>query len=135
MHPSRLSTVLAATFAALAVTSVSPGAAGGLTGTYTATVTTPAELAGTWTLALAGGGAYTVALDGQTVARGTYSSTPRTITFRRERRSGCTGTGTYAWKKYAWRKSGTTLDFVRKRESPSCEARAIVLGHRFEQDR
>jgi hypothetical protein len=67
-------------------------------------------------------------LNGQQVARGSYSSTAKTITFSRERGSGCTGVGTYAW-----RKSGKTMTFTRKREASSCQARAAVLAHRFTQ--
>jgi hypothetical protein len=43
---------------------------------------------------------------------------------------GCGGSGTYAWKK-----SGKTLRFIRKRESPSCQGRAAVLAHPFTQVR
>jgi hypothetical protein len=52
----------------------------------------------------------------------------KTITFARERGSACTGAGTYAWKK-----AGKVVTFVRKRESASCQARAVVLAHRFTQ--
>jgi hypothetical protein len=105
-------------------------AAGGLAGTYTTTVTSPAQLKGKWSLVLVKGGAYAVKLDGDVVARGKYTSTARTITFDREQGSGCAGPGTYAWKR-----SGKTMTFVRKRETPSCQARALVLGRRFTQVR
>jgi hypothetical protein len=114
---------------ALGVSSVAL-AAGGLPGTYTTTVTSPAQLKGKWTLALAKGGSYTVAMNGHALARGKYKATARTITFDRERGSGCTGAGTYAWKK-----SGNLMTFVRKRESASCQGRAAVLAHRFRQVR
>ena len=129
MHSGRYLTLVLVAIAALATSSVAL-AAGGLPGTYTTTVKSPAQLKGTWNLTLAKGGTYTVALNGETVARGRYTSTATTITLDRERGSGCTGVGTYAWKK-----SGKTMTFVRKRESTSCQARATVLGHRFTQVR
>ena len=118
MHSSRYRALVVAALAALAVSSVAL-AAGGLSGTYTTTIKSPAQLKGKWALTLAKGGTYTVAVNGQPVARGRYSSTATTITFDRERGSGCTGAGTYAWKK-----SGKTVTFTRKRESASCQARA-----------
>ena len=77
---------------------------------------------------LANGGTFTVALNGQPLARGKYSATATTITFGRETGSGCAGSGTYAWKK-----SGKTMRFIRKREHPTCQGRAAVLAHRFTQ--
>ena len=119
--------VVAVIVAALALSSVAL-AAGGLSGTYKTTIKSPAQLKGSWVLTLAQGGSYTVAVNGQPVARGKYTSTAKTITFDRERGSGCTGAGTYAWKK-----SGKTVSFTRKRETASCQARAAVLAHRFTQ--
>ena len=105
-------------------------AAGGLAGTYTTTVKSPAELKGKWAITYAKNGTYAVAVNGETVARGRYSATPKTITLFGERGSGCIGAGTYAWTK-----SGKTVTFTRKRESASCQARALVLSHRFTQVR
>ena len=105
-------------------------AAGGLTGTYTATVKSPAQLEGKWAITFAKGGSYIVALDGQQVVRGRFRSTATTVTLDRERGSRCVGVGTYAWKK-----AGTTVTFSKKRESASCQARALVLSHRFTQVR
>jgi hypothetical protein len=119
----------AAAVAALVVSSVAL-AAGGVAGTYTTTVSSPAQLKGKWSLILVKGGAYSVRLNGEVVARGKYTSTAKTITFDREQGSGCTGAGTYAWKR-----SGKTMTFVRKRETPSCQGRALILGHRFTQVR
>ena len=119
----------AATVATLVVSSVAL-AAGGLTGTYTTTVTSPPQLKGKWAITYAKNGTYAVAVNGGTVARGRYSATPKTITLFGERGSGCIGAGTYAWKK-----SGKTVTFTRKRESASCQARALVLSHRFTQVR
>ena len=129
MHSGRYRTLVLVAIVALASSSVAL-AAGGLPGTYKTTVSSPAQLKGTWSLTLAKGGTYTVAWNGQTVARGRYAATTTTITLDRERGSGCTGAGMYAWKK-----SGKTMTFVRKRESTSCQARATVLGHRFRQVR
>jgi hypothetical protein len=103
-------------------------AAGGVAGTYTTTVNSPSELKGKWVLTLAKGGIYTVALNGKALAHGSYAATPTTITLREP--DGCGGAGTYAWKK-----SGKTMRFIRKRESPSCPERAAVLAHRFTQVR
>ena len=121
--------ILVALVAALTTSSVAL-AAGGLPGTYTTTVKSPAQLKGKWSITFAKGGTYTVAANGETVARGRYTSTATTVKFDRERGSGCTGAGTYAWKR-----SGKTVTFTKKRESASCQARALVLSHRFTQVR
>ena len=118
---------LAVLIAMVAASSVAV-AAGGLVGTYSTTVKSPAQLKGKWAITFAKGGTYAVAVNGETVARGRYVSTATTVTLDRERGSGCTGAGTYGW-----RKSGKTVTFTRKRESPSCQARAVVLSHRFTQ--
>jgi hypothetical protein len=101
---------------------------GSVAGTYTTTITSPQELKGKWVLKLAKGGTFTVALNAQTVARGKYSATATTIRFGRETGSGCVGSGTYAWKK-----SGKIMRFIRKREHPTCDGRAMILAHRFTQ--
>jgi hypothetical protein len=113
----------------LAVSSVAL-AAGGLVGTYSTTVKSPAQLKGKWAITFAKGGTYKVTLNGEVLARGSYTSNASTLTLDRERGSSCTGAGTYAWKR-----SGKTMTFTRKRESASCEARALVLSHRFTQVR
>ena len=115
--------------ASLVVSSVAL-AGGGLSGKYVTTVKSPAELKGKWAITFAKGGTYTVALNGEALARGRYASTANTVTLDREQGSPCKGAGTYAWKK-----SGKTLTFTRKRESASCQVRAIVLSHRFTQAR
>jgi hypothetical protein len=129
MRFKRRFALYAAVLAGVGVSSVAL-AAGGLVGTYTTTITKPSDLKGKWTLAFAKGHSYTVALNSKAVARGRYSATATTITFVRETGSGCTGTGTYVWKK-----AGTTMTFIRKREAPSCHGRAAVLAHRFTQVR
>lgn len=116
--------VAVAVIVALAASSVALAAGGGVAGTYTTTIKRPAELKGTWVLTLAKNGGYKVALNGKTLAGGTYSATATTITMREP--TGCGGTGTYAWKR-----SGKTLRFVRKREAPACHIRATILSHPF----
>lgn len=103
-------------------------AAGGVVGTYTTTVKSPPQLKGTWSVTFTKSGIYKVALNGKALARGTYAATPTTLTLREP--DGCGGTG-----KYAWKKSGKTMTFIRKREAPSCPERAAVLAHRFTQVR
>ena len=105
-------------------------ASSGLAGTYSTTVKSPAQLKGKWAITFARGGTYAVTLNGETMARGRYTSTATTVTLDRERGSACTGAGTYAWKR-----SGKTVTFTKKRESASCQARALVLAHRFTQVR
>jgi hypothetical protein len=114
---------------ALAVCSAALGA-GGVSGRYTATIKTPAQIKGKWVLTLAQGGTYTVSLNGERLARGTYSATATTITLRESAAAGCGGVGIYAW-----RKSGKTLRFIRKREVQACQGRAAVLAHPFTQIR
>jgi hypothetical protein len=103
---------------------------GGVAGTYATTITSPPQLKGKWVLTLGKGRAYKVALNGRALGRGTWSATAKTITFVESAGFGCGGSGTYAWKK-----SGKTLRFTRKREAASCQARAAVLAHRFTQVR
>ena len=105
-------------------------AASGVVGTYQATISKPSELKGKWTLELTRSSSYVVRLNGKPVARGRYAVNASTLTFVHETGSGCTGSGTYAWKK-----SGKTMTFVRKREAPSCQGRAAILAHRFTQVR
>ena len=130
MFSNRRSTAVVAALAALVLSSTALAAGGGLVGTYSTTVKSPAQLKGKWAITFAKRGTYTVALNGETVARGRYTSTATTVTLDRERGSGCTGAGTYAW-----RNAGMIVTFTRKRESPSCQARALVLSHRFTQVR
>ena len=121
-------TLAAAVLGALAVSSAAL-AGGGVAGRYTATIKNSNHLNGKWVLVLKGG-TYTVAQNGNTLARGKYTATATTITFAREPASGCAGSGTYAWKR-----SPKTITFVRKLEHASCQARAEILGRRFTQVR
>lgn len=115
--------VLAGIVALALALSSAAAAAGGVTGTYRTTVASPKQIKGTWTLTFKAG-TYKVSLNGQPLARGTYTATPTTITLREP--AGCGGTGTYAWKR-----PGRAMTFVRKWEAPSCSIRAAVLSHRF----
>jgi hypothetical protein len=112
------------------VASSSAVAAGDVVGTYKTTIRDSGHLNGKWAIAIAPGGTYTVSMNGEALSTGRYSTTATTITFSHEIDSGCTGRGVYAWKK-----SGKTMTFTRKRESASCNARAAVLGYRFTQVR
>jgi hypothetical protein len=105
-------------------------AAGGVVGTYTTTIKSPSELKGKWRLTLTNSGTYTATLNGEDRARGKYSATATTITLREPAASGCGGTGTYAWKR-----SGKTIRFTRRREAPACQARTMVFAHPFTQVR
>ena len=129
MRLGRRFVLAAAVGGALVVSSVAL-AAGGVVGTYTATIKNSNHLNGKWVVAFTKGGTYTVAQNGNTLVRGKYSATATTITFARENGSGCNGSGTYAWKR-----SGKTITFTRKREHASCQARAEILGRRFTQVR
>ena len=120
-----LTLTLAAAVASLAFSSIAL-AAGGPAGSYTTTVKSPAELKGKWAITFAQGGSYKVAWNGETVARGTYRSTPTTVTLSFERGSSCKGVGVYAWKR-----SGKTVSFAKRSEAASCPARAAVLSRTF----
>lgn len=125
MGRTRRISLAAVVVGALIVASGAP-AAGGVTGTYSTTITKSNHLNGKWVLVLGRGGTYTVKQNGFTLVRGSYSATGTTITFAREKAGGCTGAGTYAW-----RKSGKTMTFALEREAASCGARAEILGHWF----
>jgi hypothetical protein len=112
--------------AAFGLSSAALGAAGGVRGTYTTTMTKPDMLKGKWTLTFAKGGTYKVILNGRTLGRGTYAATATTVTMREPAGHGCGGSGTYGWKK-----SRATMRFTRKREAASCQVRAIVLARPF----
>jgi hypothetical protein len=121
--------VVLATVATIAVAVASAGsAAGGMAGKYTATIKSPAQIKGTWRLNLKPGGAYVVSLNGESLAAGTWSATPTTITFREP--DGCRGTGTYGWKK-----TKAVVRFTPRREDPRCQVRRAVLAHPFVEAR
>ena len=129
MRVSMRTGVVVATVATIAVAVASAGlAAGGMAGKYTATINSPAQIKGTWSLNLKPGGGYVVSLNGRSLADGTWSATPTTITFREP--NGCGGTGTYVWKK-----AKAVVRFTPKREDPRCQVRRAVLAHPFVQAR
>jgi hypothetical protein len=106
-------------------------AGGTVTGRYTTTIKSPAQLRGVWVLNLATGGTYTVADNGSVLIRGKYSATGSTIAFGHEiGGAACTKSGTYSWKK-----TGKTLTFIRVHDSRLCSGRAGVLAHTFTQQR
>jgi len=122
--------IAASVVAALTLSSVAL-ASGTLTGKYSTTIKSPAQLKGTWVLNLVKGGTYTVADNGQLLIRGKYSATRSKITFGHETGSGaCAKPGTYTWKK-----TGTTLSFTRISDSAACSGRSGVLAHTFTQQR
>jgi hypothetical protein len=129
MKPVRASILVAAVVGTLVVASAAL-AAGGVAGTYKTTIRDSGHLNGKWTLGFTPSGIYTVSMNGEALSKGRYSATATTITLSHEIDSGCTGRGVYAWKQ-----SGKTMSFTRKRESASCNARAAVLGYRFTQVR
>jgi hypothetical protein len=119
-----VSLVAAFVFSAVAFASSTPA------GKWTTTIKSPAQFKGTWVLALAKGGAYTVD-NGQFLIRGRYSTTGSKITFGHESGDGsCAKSGTYSWKK-----TGQTLKFTRVSESPLCSGRSGVLAHAFTHQR
>ncbi len=129
MRVSMRAGVVLATVATIAVAVASASlAAGGMTGKYTATIKSPAQIKGTWGLNLRPGGEYVVSLNGKSLAGGTWSATATTITFREP--DGCGGTGTYAWKK-----TKAVVRFTPKREDSRCQIRRAVLAHPFVQAR
>jgi hypothetical protein len=104
-------------------------ASGTLTGRYTTTIKSPAQLNGTWVLNLRNSGTYTVANNGQILIRGKYATNGSKITFGHETGSAaCAKPSTYTWKK-----TGKTLKFTRVHESAACRGRAGVLAHTFTQ--
>lgn len=126
MHSNVIRALLVAVVAALALSSAALAGGGGVAGKYSATITSPAQIKGTWSVSFKKGGAYEVSLNGEVLSHGTWTATATTITLREP--SGCGGTGTYAWKK-----TDKVLRFTRKREAAGCQARAAVLAHPFRQ--
>ena len=115
MRLNRRFTLAAAVVGALVVSSVAL-AAGGVAGTYKTTITNSGQLNGKW-VARARQGRH---LHGGDERQGTGS---REILgdrdddhVRARAGSGCAGSGMYAWKK-----SGKTVTFIRKRETASCQ--------------
>jgi hypothetical protein len=118
---------LTAAVAAALVLASAAFAGGTITGTYTTTITGNTTLKGTWVLAFAKNGTYTVSENGHAVIRGTSTSTPVTVTFGHETGPlACT-----AGAKYTWKRNGKTLKLTRVKDT--CPGRAAVLAHLFTQ--
>jgi hypothetical protein len=95
-------------------------------GKYTARITTPPELKGTWALSFAKAGTYTITQAGKVVVRGHDLSIGPQMQFYKETGSkACKAIGFYDWKR-----AGKTLTFA-KLSDPKCAGRAFVLAHSF----
>lgn len=101
----------------------------GLSGRFSTTIgNLPKSLDGTWVLAIAGNGAYTVTFGGKLEVRGQATFSGSTVTVGHE--SGplaCTGAA--ASGTYAYTLSGAALRLRRERDS--CTNRSFLLGHSF----
>jgi hypothetical protein len=118
--------ILAALLAALALPSLAPAADGPPPGKYTAKITTPAALKGTWTLSFSKNGTYTIARNGKIVVRGHDLSIAPQMQFSKE-------TGPLACKSlgfYNFKRTGKTLTFEQLSDK-KCAGRELVLSHRF----
>jgi hypothetical protein len=118
---------MASATAALALALPSLALAGGPpAGTYSAKITTPPELKGTWVLSFAKGGTYTISQAGKVVVRGHDFAVGAQVKLSQETGSkACTSVGYYNFKR-----SGKTLTFA-KLSDPKCAGRAFVLSHSF----
>jgi hypothetical protein len=117
--------LIAAAIAALALP-LPAFADGPPAGKYTAKITAPAALKGTWSLAFAKSGSYTIAQDGKVVVRGhDLSIGPQMQMYKETGPRACKSTGYYNFKR-----TGKTLTFS-KLSDPGCAGRALVLSHRF----
>jgi hypothetical protein len=114
---------VASMIALLALPSVAL-AAGLPPGKYTAKVTTPANLKGTWVLNFARGGTYTIADNGAVVVRGHFTSTSMIYLSGEKGPAACPQFGVYRWKR-----SGKTLRFTKV--SDPCAGRVAVLHNPF----
>ena len=95
-------------------------------GKYSAKITTPAALKGTWTLTFVKSGTYTISQAGKVVVRGhDLSIGPQMQMYKETGPKACKAIGFYNFKR-----SGKTLTFS-KLSDPSCAGRVFVLSHRF----
>jgi hypothetical protein len=118
--------MLAAVVAAAALPAPALAADGPPPGTYKAKIAAPAQLKGTWALAFAKNGTYTIARNGKIVVRGHDLSIAPQMQFYKE-------TGPLACKAlgfYNFKRSGKTLTFEQLNDK-KCAGRALVLSHRF----
>jgi hypothetical protein len=120
--------VIAAAAAALvpALPSLARAADGPPPGTYTAKITSPAALKGTWALTWVKNGTYRIARNGKVVVKGHDLSIGPQMQLSKE-------TGSLACKSigfYNFKRTGKKLAFS-KLSDPSCAGRALVLSHVF----
>jgi hypothetical protein len=95
-------------------------------GKYTAKITTPAVLKGTWTLTFVKSGSYTITQGGKIVVRGhDLSIGPQMQMYKETGSKACKSIGFYNFKR-----TGKTLTFT-KLSDPGCAGRALVLSHSF----
>jgi hypothetical protein len=95
-------------------------------GKYSAKITTPPELKGTWVLTFVKSGTYTITQAGKVVVRGHDLSIGSQMQLYKETGSkACTSIGYYNFKR-----TGKTLTFS-KLSDPKCAGRAFVLAHSF----
>jgi hypothetical protein len=95
-------------------------------GKYTAKITSPAALKGTWTLTFVKSGTYTISQAGKIVVRGHDLSIGSQMQMYKETGSkACKAIGFYNFKR-----SGKTLTFSKLNDS-GCAGRALVLSHSF----
>jgi hypothetical protein len=121
-------TVVAAAAAALALAlpSLALAADGPPPGTYTAKITSPAALKGTWALMWVKNGTYTVTRNGKVVVKGhDLSIGPQMQLYKETGSMRCKAIGFYNFKR-----TGKSLTFSKLSDS-SCVARALVLSHAF----
>jgi hypothetical protein len=117
--------LIASLIAALAVPSLAL-ADGPPAGKYTAKITTPAVLKGTWMLTFVKSGSYTISQNGKVVVRGhDLSVGPQMQMYKETGSKACKSIGFYNFKR-----TGKTLTFM-KLSDPGCAGRALVLAHSF----
>ena len=95
-------------------------------GRYTAKITAPAALKGTWALTFAKSGTYTISQAGKVVVRGhDLSIGPQMQMYKETGSKACKSIGFYDF-----RRTGKTLTFKKLSDS-GCAGRALVLSHSF----
>ena len=122
--------VIAAAAAALVLAlpslALARGADGPPPGKYTAKITSPAALKGTWALTWVKNGTYTIARNGKVVVKGhDLSIGPQMQLYKETGSLACKSIGFYNFKR-----TGKKLAFS-KLSDPSCAGRALVLSHVF----
>jgi hypothetical protein len=121
----RLAVVASVVAAALALPALAL-ADGPPAGKYSAKITSPATVKGTWVLTWVKNGTYTVVQNGKIVVKGhDLSIGPQMQLYKETGSRACKSLGFYNFKR-----SGKTLTF-EKLSDPRCAARAFVLSHSF----